>query len=195
MTGQDASRPGPRGSAGRRRASQARAVASHVDRDVGRHQLSRVWNFSIRGSPWPSASSTKARMRSSKTSRRCASALARSASLSKRGRFEGSRRRRAGRRRVGSWKTRPVRPCSTVSAPPPSPKTTAGRPQARASSGTMPEVLDPGHQDGAAAAVELAQRLVVDAAEERDLGRGQGAQPRAPRGPCPTIRSGQPVPR
>ena len=88
------------------------------------------------------------------------------------------RRPRAAPRAVGSWKTRPVRPCSTLSAPPPSPKTIAGPAAGERLERHDADVLDAGHQHRAAAAVELAQLEVADVAEELDLGRRLRAKPR-----------------
>jgi hypothetical protein len=75
--------------------------------------------------------------------RLCASARARSVRVLKRSPGSESTAARSAAA-VGSWKSTPVSPWTTVSAPPPSPKATAGLPQAMASSGTIPKSSTPG---------------------------------------------------
>ena len=145
----------------------------------------RVWNFSIAG-PRPRArASTKARILASKTSRRCASALARSASLSKR---VVSRVQHGRAQRLGAWargRRGRVRPCSTVSAPPPSPKTTAGPAAGHAPrAGTMPKSSTPGISTARQPRYSSRSSSSLTRPRKRDLGRGERAQARRPPGRC-----------
>ena len=90
-----------------------------------------------------------------------------------------SQRRRGAPPRVASRKTTPVSPSITDSAPPPSAKTTTGPPAGHGLDGGDAEVLDAGHDHRAASAVEVAQRGVVHAPQERRPPAGASARRRA----------------
>ena len=134
----------------------------HVHQDEhGDHEpglgLHHVGGVRLRTNSSARASSTKARKRASNTWRLWASARARSAAVLNR-RPPMSQRRpegEAARRFVEDHACLPGK--SPTPRPPPSAKTTAGRPQAMASRGTIPKSSTLGHDHRPAAAVEVAQ--------------------------------------
>ena len=104
----------------------------------------------------------------------------------------GSRRRRIERSTAsaiasakasadGSSTSTPVSPSLTVSSAPPRPSATTGRPQACASSGTMPKSSSPGSSTAARAPIQLADVFVGDA--------GRGTRRRPPAMPLERARA------
>ena len=118
----------------------------HVDRHVDGHQLPRLGSQHPGRRPSGRAAVVRSKCAHAGPRRppgRGASAWARRASLSKRAvrREDDGGAQGRGRRLV---EEQAGRPGWTVSAPPPSAKTMAGRPQAMASRGTMPKSSTPG---------------------------------------------------
>ena len=156
----------------------------HVDRDVDRHQLARPVSQHS-GSLRPSASSTKARIALLEDLAAVRLGPGSKGQSIKARRFEGTD---GGPQRRGGGLAEDDARCGRaprVSGPPPSPKTTAGRPQASASRGTIPASSTPGIRTARQPAVQLAQLLVADACRGSAASGGARARSRASSGPVP----------